>query len=237
LLGWEGKGLVQPEIRQKRGFAIRGFFLRELDKEVLETEIQDVRIHPVEFLLGETAIEGLCILRGDRNVLGHNAYRKLSSEFYKQGSQSIDRVLHVSGKDEMADEDSFFRQGVAGIKTVQKSLLSEHLRDGGKGDIRIILAFGEPFRQNPVRIFEVRQIDVRVTFCSLEGTHGLVAGEIVDHGERISFAPQERDEFKYVREEMIRGHKINVVNMLLDDHFLNFRQEPFYLKVLAETLP
>jgi len=218
---------MEPEIGEERGFALRGFFLRELDKEVLETEIQDMGIHLVEFFLCETAIQILKLMRRDRRVLGHETQRKLGSEFYKECGQSIDRVLYVSGKDEVANEDSFFRQGVACIKAVQKPLLSDHFREGGKGDIRIILAFGEPFCQSPVRIFEVRKIDVRITFCGLEEIHGLVAGEIVDHGEIIAFAPEERDEFKHVREEMIRGHKINVVNMLPDDHFLNFRQELF----------
>jgi hypothetical protein len=234
-VGRGGKGFVEPEIREKRGFSFRGILRRELNKEVLETKLQGVGIDLVEFLLGENPIESRCFLRGDRNVLGHEAQRKFISEFHEERGQSIDGVLHMSGKDEMADEDSFFRQGVAWIRVVQKALLREHLGEGGKGYIRIIMASGKRLRQIAVRIFEVRKIDVHEPFCRLEKVHGLVAGEIEDHREIISFAPQQSDEFKHIREEMIRGHKIDVVDVLPDDHILHFREQPLQLDGFAET--
>jgi len=52
----------------------------------------------------------------------------------------------------------------------------------------------------------------------------------------VSFAPQERDELKHVREEMIRGHEIDVVNVLSGDHVLHLREQLFHRKDLAETL-
>jgi len=215
LLGRGTKGCIAPEIREKRRFAFRGFLRRELDKEALETEIQGVGIDLVEFLLGETTIQGFYLLRGDREVLGHETQRKLGSEFHKKCGQSIDRVFDVPRKEEVANQDSFCCQGVACVKAVQKSLLREHLGEGGKGYLGIILASRQPFCQIPVRIFEVRKIDVYGPFCSLEEIHGLIPGEIEDRGKIIPFAPQEKDELKYIREEMIRSHKINVVNVLL----------------------
>jgi hypothetical protein len=237
VVGRGRKGLVEPEIRKKRGFSIKGFLPRELDEEVLETEIQGVGIHLVKFLLGEIPIEGLCILKGDRNILGHETQGKLGSEFYKQRGQGIDGVFHMSGKDEVPDQDSSFGEGVPLIKAVQKSLLRDHLGEGGKSYIRIIMASRKLFRQFPIRIFEVGKIDVHVGFCRLEKVHGLVAGEIEDHREIISFAPEKSDKLKHIGEEMIRRHKIDVVDVRPDDHFFHFREQPCHLDNLAETLP
>jgi hypothetical protein len=226
LVGWGREGFVEPEVRKERRFSVRGRLFRELDKEVLETEIHGMSIHLLELILSERSIERRCFLRGDRNVLGHETQRKPGSEFDKESGQRIDGILHVSGKEEVADQDSFLCQRVACEKTVQKTLLSEHLREGGKGYIRIVLASRELSCQIPVRIFEIRKIDVHAPLCRLEKVHGLIAGEIEDHWKIMSFVPQQRDEFKHIGKEMIRGHKIDVVDVLPDDHVFHFREQP-----------
>ena len=122
-LGRAGKGFVEPEIRKEGRPVLGRRIFRELDKEMPETKIQGVGIDLVELLPGEITIESLCLLGDDGNILGHETQRKLGSEFYEEGSQSIEGVLHMSRKDEMTNEHSFFRQRVACVKGVQKALL------------------------------------------------------------------------------------------------------------------
>jgi hypothetical protein len=52
----------------------------------------------------------------------------------------------------------------------------------------------------------------------------------------MSFDPQQRDEFKHIRKEMIRGHKIDVVDVLPEDHVFRFCKQLLHLDGFTETL-
>jgi hypothetical protein len=53
----------------------------------------------------------------------------------------------------------------------------------------------------------------------------------------MTSGPQQSDQFKDIREEMIRGHEIDVVNLLLEDHVLRFHEQAFQLNDLTEAFP
>jgi hypothetical protein len=53
----------------------------------------------------------------------------------------------------------------------------------------------------------------------------------------MTSSPQQSDQFENIREEMIRGHEIDVVDLFLEDHVHRFREQAFQLNDFTEAFP
>jgi len=177
------------------------------------------------------------VVRDDGTILGHETEGQAPAELQEKGSEGVQGVFHVSWQNKVPHEDSLACREKIIFEGIEEALAGDHFFNGGKRHVRIVPASGQFLGETAIRIFEIRQVDVRVVMGELEQFPGLITGKVEDHGEAVSSSSKLGDEPESMGKEVVRGHEVDVVNTALPDHCFNSFHEPGHLHDLSEAVP
>jgi len=176
-------------------------------------------------------------VRDDGTILGHETEGQAPAELQEKGSEGVQGVFHVSWQNKVPHEDTLACREKIIFEGIEEALAGDRFFNGGKRHVRIVPASGQFLGETAIRIFEIRQVDVRVGMGELEQIPGLITGKVEDHGEAVSSSSKLGDEPESMGKEVVRGHEVDVVNTALPDHCFDSFHEPGHLHDLSEAVP
>lgn len=180
-----------------------------LDKAVPDSEASG-KIHDFIIFIGRQLSGKLreCGKASAWRILVHDADIDAVAVSAVEATEDFDGVIRMAGKDEMPDNHAAGHHAVFVEDRIAD--LTEHFIDSRFRRFGIVRGMGKTLGKLGVMIFEIRKVDVDVSFQHAQRFYGFVSAGIVYGGNAKSPGAGHRERFHNMRNELRTRDKIDV---------------------------